>query len=302
MASRPPCVRVRPEVAEALAWNRPVVALETTLIAHGLPRPDNLDLARELEAIVREEGGVPASIGVIRGEAVVGLEDADLEQIARDPDVPKLSLRDLGPAIAGGGNGATTVASTAFLAGCVGVRLFATGGLGGVHRDARESWDESADLLALTRAQVAVVCSGVKSILDVGATLERLETLSIPVIGYQTNRFPGFYLADSGFVLDWRVESARDAARVIDAHLSLGASGLVIAHPIPTQEQLEPELHARVLAEGLAELQRAGIRGKAITPILLERLRAGTGGESLRVNKALVRNNVRLAAQIGREL
>jgi pseudouridine-5'-phosphate glycosidase len=287
-------------VAEALAWNRPVVALETTLIAHGLPRPDNLEVARELEAIVREEGGVPASVGVVRGEAVIGLEDADLERIASDPSVPKLSLRDLGPAIAHGGNGATTVASTAFLAGCVGVRLFATGGLGGVHRDARESWDESADLLALTRAQVAVVCAGVKSILDVGATLERLETLSIPVIGYQTDRFPSFYLSDSGFLLDWRVESPEEAARVIEAHLGLGTGGLVLANPIPEAEQLDPEVHARVLAEGLEALK--DVRGKAITPLLLEHLRAGTGGESLQVNKALVRNNVRLAAQIGKYL
>jgi pseudouridine-5'-phosphate glycosidase len=287
-------------VAEALAWNRPVVALETTLIAHGLPRPDNLEVARELEAIVREEGGVPASVGVVRGEAVVGLEDADLERIAGDPSVPKLSLRDLGPAIAHGGNGATTVASTAFLAGCVGVRLFATGGLGGVHRDARESWDESADLLALTRAQVAVVCAGVKSILDVGATLERLETLSIPVVGYQTDRFPSFYLSDSGFLLDWRVESPEEAARVIEAHLGLGTGGLVLANPIPEAEQLDPEVHARVLAEGLEALK--DVRGKAITPLLLEHLRGGTGGESLQVNKALVRNNVRLAAQIGKYL
>ena len=291
-------MRVRPEVAEALAWNRPVVALETTLIAHGLPRPDNLELARELEAIVREEGGVPASVGVIRGEAVVGLEAADLEQIASDPNVPKLSLRDLGPAIACGGNGATTVASTAFLAGCVGVRLFATGGLGGVHRDARESWDESADLLALAHAQVAVVCAGVKSILDVGATLERLETLSIPVIGYQTDRFPGFYLADSGFSLDWRVESPEEAARVIDAHLSLGAGGLVIANPIPEAEQLDPDVHARVLAQGLQALK--DVRGKAITPALLDYFHQRT--DSLRVNKQVVRNNVRLATRIGMSL
>ena len=289
-------------MAEALAWNRPVVALESTLIAHGLPRPDNLEVARELEAIVREEGGVPASVGVIRGEAVVGLEDTELEQIACDPSVPKLSLRDLGPAIARGANGATTVASTAFLAGCVGVRLFATGGLGGVHRGARESWDESADLMALARAPVAVVCAGVKSILDVGATLERLETLSVPVIGYRTDRFPGFYLSDSGFGLDWRVESPEEAAAVIQAHLAVCPGGLLVAQPIGPSEQLDPELHARVLAEGLAEVQRRGIRGKAITPALLEYFHAVTGGESLRVNKQVVRNNARLATRIGRSL
>jgi pseudouridylate synthase len=298
MASRSPYVRLKPEVAEALAWNRPVVALESTLIAHGIPRPDNLELARELEAIVREEGGVPASIGVIRGEAVVGLDQSELEQIATDPGVPKLSLRDLGSAMARGGNGATTVASTAFLAGCVGIRLFATGGLGGVHRAARESWDESADLLALTRAQVAVVCAGVKSILDVGATLERLETLSVPVIGYQTDRFPGFYLSDSGFPVEWRVESPQEAAAVIQAHLSLSTGGLVIANPIPQAEQLDSEEHARVLAEGLEALK--DVRGKAITPALLDYFHART--DSLRVNKQVVRNNVRLATHIGKYL
>ena len=289
---------MRAEVAEALAWNRPVVALESTLIAHGLPRPDNLEVARELEAIVREEGGVPASVGVIRGEAVVGLETAELELIASDPNVPKLSLRDLGPAIARGGNGATTVASTAFLAGCVGVKLFATGGLGGVHRGARESWDESADLVALSRAQVAVVCAGVKSILDVGATLERLETLSIPVVGYGTDRFPGFYLSDSDFRVDWRVDSPEEAAAVVDAHLSLGAGGLVIANPIPKQEELDPEVHARVLAEALEAL--GDVKGKAITPALLEYFHQRT--DSVRVNKQVVRNNVRLAARIGTHL
>jgi pseudouridylate synthase len=298
MSSRP--IRLNPEVAEALAWNRPVVALESTLIAHGLPRPDNLELARELEAIVREEGGVPATVGVIRGEAVVGLDENELERIASGPGVPKLSLRDLGPAAAQRSDGATTVASTAFLAACAGLKVFATGGIGGVHREARESWDESADLLALSRSAIAVVCAGVKSILDVGATLERLETLSVPVVGYQTHRFPGFYLADSGLSpgLEWRVDSPEDAARVIQSHLALSVGGLVLAHPIPPGEQLDPDVHARVLAEGLAELQQRGVRGKAITPALLDYFHQATGGESLRVNKQVVRNNARLAARI----
>src|SRR5438270_7480354 len=205
-------IRLRPDVAEALAWDRPVVALESTLIAHGLPKPDNLTLALELEAIVREEGGVPATIGVIRGDPVVGLNDQELERIATGDDVKKLSVRDLAPAAACERDGATTVASTALLASRAGIRVFATGGLGGVHREARETWDESADLTTLSRAPIGVVCAGVKSILDVGATLERLETLSVTVVGYRTTRFPGFLVSDSGFAVDWSVESPKEAS------------------------------------------------------------------------------------------
>ena len=297
-------ITLRPDVAEALAWGRPVVALESTLIAHGLPRPDNLALARELEAIVRDEGGIPATVGVVRGAAVVGLADAELERIATAPEVPKLSVRDLAPALARGSDGATTVASTAALASCVGIRVFATGGLGGVHREARETWDESADLLALSRAPIGVVCAGVKSILDVGATLERLETLSVPVVGYRTRRFAGFYLADSGFPIEWSVETPEEAAAVLRTHLGLGiaAGGLVLANPIPEAEQLDPALHARVLADGLHELHARGIQGKAITPALLAYFHQATGGASLRVNMQVVRNNARLAARIAKAL
>ena len=293
-------VRLRPDVAEALAWGRPVVALESTLIAHGLPRPDNLALGRELEAIVRAEGGVPATVGVIGGVPTVGLTEAELERIATLDSVPKLSVRDLAPAVALGSDGATTVASTAFLAACAGVRVFATGGLGGVHRGARDSWDESADLAMLARTPIGVVCAGVKSILDVGATLERLETLSVTVVGYRTRRFPGFYLADSGFALDWSVDSPVAAAAVIRAQPSQAAT--IIANPIPAQEQLDATLHDRVLAAGLAEVERRGLRGKAITPFLLEYFRAVTGGASVRANLELVRNNARLAAQIAAAL
>src|SRR5262252_6736341 len=200
----PTQVRVRSDVAEALAAGRPVVALESTLIAHGLPRPDNLALARELEKIVLEEDAVPATVGVVHGVPTVGLTDAEIERIATT-DVPKLSVRDLAAATALGCDGATTVASTAWLAGQAGVRLFATGGLGGVHREARDTWDESADLVTLSRTPIAVVCAGVKSILDVGATLERLESLNVAVIGYRTRHFPGFYLSDSGLDLEWSV-------------------------------------------------------------------------------------------------
>jgi pseudouridylate synthase len=293
-------IRLSPEVAEALAWGTPVVALESTLIAHGLPQPDNLALARELEAIVREEGGVPATVGMIRGEPVVGMNDAELERVASGEEIPKLSVRDLSPAAARGSDGATTVASTALLASRVGIRLFATGGLGGVHRDARETWDESADLTTLGHTHIGVVCAGVKSILDVGATLERLETLNITVLGYRTNQFPGFYLADSGFALDWSVDSPAAAARVINAHV--GDGGVIIANPVALEAQLDPALHARVLDEGLTALQRQGIQGKAITPFLLDYFRIHTGGASLRVNLDLVRANTRLATLIAAAL
>jgi pseudouridylate synthase len=287
-------------VAEALAWGRPVVALESTLIAHGLPRPDNLALARELETIVRDEGGVPATVGVIRGEPIVGLTEDEIERIATGAEVPKLSVRDLAPAAARGSDGATTVASTALLASRVGIRVFATGGLGGVHREARETWDESADLTTLGRTPIGVVCAGVKSILDIGATLERLETLNVTVIGYRTNRFPGFFVSDSGFGLDWSVETPRDAADVINAQVL--EAGVVIGNPVAVTDQLDPELHWRTLDAGLAAVREQNIRGKAITPFLLDYFRVHTGGASLQVNLNLVRNNARLATKIAAAL
>ncbi len=293
-------VRLRREVAEALAWNKPVVALESTLIAHGLPRPENLVVARELERIVREEGGVPATVGVIRGEPIVGLDEAELERIASGTEVPKLSVRDLGVAIASGSDGATTVASTALLAARAGIRVFATGGLGGVHRGAAESFDESADLTTLSRTSIGVVCAGVKSILDVGATLERLETLSIAVVGYRTRRFPGFFVTDSGYALDWSVDSPLEAANVLKAQLHDAA--VVIANPVAPQDQLDPDTHWRVLDEGLAALRDQNVHGKAITPFLLDFFRTRTGGASVEVNLKLVRSNARLAAQIAAAL
>jgi pseudouridine-5'-phosphate glycosidase len=289
-------LRLHAEVAEALACGKPVVALESTLIAHGLPRPDNLVLAHELEAIVRDEGGIPATIAVLHGEIVVGLSSAELEHVATGDQIAKLSLRDLAPAIAGQSDGATTVASTAYIASRAGIRVFATGGLGGVHREARETWDESADLTALSRTPIGVVCAGVKSILDVGATLERLETLNVTVVGYRTRRFPGFYLSDSGFAIDWSVNSPAEAAKIITSQVLDAA--VVIANPVPASAQLDPDLHARVLAEGLAQLQSQGIRGKAITPFLLEHFHRSTGGASVQVNLNLIRSNARLAAQI----
>lgn len=293
-------IRLRPDVAEALAWGRPVVALESTLIAHGLPRPENLALARELEAIVREEGGVAATIGLIRGEPIIGLSDGELERMATAAEVPKLSVRDLAPAAARASDGATTVAATALLAARAGIRVFATGGLGGVHREARDSWDESADLTTLSRTPIGVVCAGVKSILDIGATLERLETLSVTVIGYRTNRFPAFFVSDSGLTLDWSVDSPREAAEIIKAQIADGA--VVIANPVDTSEQLDPELHARVLNDGLTAVREQRVRGKAITPFLLDYFRQHTAGASLQVNLSLVRANARLATQIAAAL
>jgi pseudouridylate synthase len=293
-------IRLGSEVAAALASGRPVVALESTLIAHGLPRPENLALAHELEAIVAAEGGVPATIGVIDGEPVVGLSGAEIERIASGAEIPKLSVRDLAPAMACGSDGATTVASTALLASRVGIRVFATGGLGGVHREAQQTYDESADLTTLGRTPIGVVCAGVKSILDVGATLERLETLSVTVVGYRTRRFPGFYISDSGYAVDWSVDSPRQAASVLEARLHEGA--VVIANPLPTEEQLNPDLHQRVLDAGLRALADRGVRGKAITPFLLAFFHEQTGGASLRVNLNLVRANTRLAAQIAAAL
>ncbi len=275
------------------------MALESTLISHGLPHPDNLQLAHEAESIVRQGGAVPATVGVIAGAPKVGLDDAELELMATAEGIPKLSTRDLALAFAKGSHGATTVAATAHLAAMAGIELFATGGLGGVHRGARDSWDVSADLASLARTPVAVVCSGVKSILDVPATLEQLESLSVPVVGYRTLRFPGFYLADSGSPLDWSVESEEEAARVILALRETSPEcGLVISNPLPEAEQLEPALHDRALRAGLEGLERDGVRGKDVTPYLLERFREETGGKSLEVNKEIIRRNARLAAGI----
>lgn len=295
-------VEIQNEVSEALEAGAPVVALESTLISHGLPKPDNLELAHEVEEIIRGEEAVPATIGVIEGLPKVGLEAGELKLLATAEDIPKLSARDLSVAAVKGSHGATTVAATAHLASLAGIRLFATGGLGGVHRGARENWDASADLAALARTPVAVVCAGVKSILDVPATLEQLETLGVPVIGYGTRRFPGFYLTNSGRLLDWSVENEEEAASLVLARQRLDSGGLVIANPIPGIAQLDPALHERVLSEGLEELKHRGIRGKDVTPFLLGYFRENTGGESLRVNKQIIRDNARLAARIAAAL
>ena len=291
---------VRADVKEAIEAGHPVVALESTLISHGLPHPENLEVARESERVVREEGAVPATIGVIEGTPKIGLDDSELGLMATARGIEKLSARDLPVAVAKGLHGATTVAATAHLAALAGIKLFATGGLGGVHRGARESWDVSADLASLARTPVAVVCSGVKSILDVPATLEYLETLGVTVVGFRTQRFPGFYLADSGSPLGWSVGDEPEAARLVLAmgEIGLGSSGLVVANPLAEEDQLDPDLHDRALRAGLEELGRLGVRGGEVTPFLLDRFAQETKGESLRVNKRIILGNAGLAARI----
>jgi pseudouridine-5'-phosphate glycosidase len=293
-------MRIAPEVAEAVAGGLPVVALESTLISHGLPRPRNLAIAHEVEAEVRAAGAVPATIAVVAGEARIGLDEAALEAIASEGDVVKCGVRDLAVVVARGGHGATTVAATAWLASRAGIAVFATGGLGGVHREARETWDESGDLETLARVGVAVVCSGVKSILDVGATLERLETLGVTVLGYGTDGFPGFYLHDSGFPVPWRVDSPAEVAAVLAARRELGTDGraVVVGNPLPLAEQLDPALHDRVLLAGLAAASDAGVSGKEVTPFLLDFFHRETAGASLEANVRLVLRNARLGAEI----
>ena len=295
-----PTMTVRPDVAAALERGTAVVALESTLVAHGLPRPDNLDVARRIETIVAEEGAVAATIAVVGGVPTIGLNDADLELIANSEDVAKLGVRDLAACMAAGSHGATTVASTAHLAAQAGISVFATGGLGGVHREARDTWDESADLLALATTPVLVVCAGVKSILDVGATLQRLESLDVPIVGYGTTAFPGFYLSDSGHELAWSVADSAQAAAVYSTQreIGLGDRAMVLAAPLPCDEQLDPALHDRVLHEALDQLRSRGVTGSAVTPFLLEYFHTNTAGASLAVNIRIIENNARLAAQV----
>jgi pseudouridine-5'-phosphate glycosidase len=297
-------VRIAAEVAEALAEGRPVVALESTIISHGLPRPRNLEVAKQAEEAVREGGALPATIAVAAGDVCVGLDGRELRGVAERDDVAKCGVRDLAPVVARGGWGGTTVAATAHVAVRAGIRLFATGGVGGVHREARDTWDESADLETLARTGIVVVCAGVKSILDVGATLERLETLNVTVLGYRTDRFPGFYLSDSGYPAPWRVESPSEVAELVRAAGEVGTDdrALMVANPLPPEEQLDPALHDRVLTEGLIAAEAAGVKGKDVTPFLLDYLAEETQGSSLEANVCLVVRNARLAAEIAAEL
>lgn len=293
-------VTYSPEVARARAASQPLVALESTIISHGLPRPDNLRIAREIEDVVRQAGAVPATIAMLAGEVHIGLSDEALIEIAEREDVSKASARDLAIFAAADAYAATTVAATSHLATLAGISVFATGGLGGVHRDAQESWDESADLVALARLPITIISAGVKSILDVPATLERLETLGVGVVGYRTHRFPGFYLTDSGFEIEHRVDSPDQIAAIMAARRALGtdASALVVANPLPTDEQVDPELHNQVLNDAMSAAKAAGIHGKYATPFLLEYFHSHSRGESLRANIAIILRNAKLAAEI----
>ena len=293
-------LRVHPEVADALERRQAVVALESTILAHGLPRGDNRRIADEIEARVRGAGAVPATIAVLDGAVQIGLSSAHLDRLRESDDIAKLSVRDLGVALALGRDGATTVASTSALAHRAGIAVFATGGLGGVHRGAAQTFDVSADLGVLARTPVLVVCAGVKSILDVPGTLEYLETLSVPVLGYRTDAFPGFYRSDSGSRVPWRVETPAEAAAVVLARreLSTDAAGVVLANPVPEALQLDLELHDSTLREGLDMLSAEGVTGKDVTPRLLEFFHTTTHGASLRVNVDLVLGNAFLAGEV----
>lgn len=286
------------EVAAALETGKPIVALESTIISHGLPRPSNLEVARECERIVRDGGAIPATIALLDGKILIGLEPQELEVIANRNDIAKASIRDLAIIVAQGKSAATTVAATAHIAAIAGIKVFATGGLGGVHRGASESYDESADLTALSQVDMTVVCAGVKSILDVHATLERLETLAIGLVGYKTNAFPGFYLTDSGFTIEHRVENAADVAAIIKARIAVATQfkSLIVANPVANE--MPKARHDEILASGLASAKRDGIEGKAVTPYLLEHFHTASKGESLAINTEIIKSNCALAAEI----
>jgi pseudouridine-5'-phosphate glycosidase len=293
---------VRPEVAAALEARRPVVVLESTLIAHGLPWPANLETAQATEAAVREQGAIPATVAVWQGRPVIGLDATQIEQLARQPDVRKASSRDLAAALVQGAFAATTVAATMLLAQRAGLRVFATGGIGGVHPSSGASFDISADLNELSRTPVAVVCAGAKGILDLGSTLEMLETMSVPVVGYGTDEFPAFLLRSSGLPVSARVNSPAEAAALLDTHWKLGGAGVVLAQPLPEDTALEPADFHKALVRAESQARADGVRGPALTPFLLARLAELTEGRTLRANQSLIVANARLAAQVAAAL
>ena len=287
------------EVARAIGNKAPVVALETTVVTHGLPHPDGVTTALSLEQIIREAGATPATIGIIGGAIRIGLTPTELEQLATTPNVAKLNLSNLAAAVASGQPGSMTVAATMFAAHASAIRVFATGGIGGVHRDATESGDISADLTALSQIPVAVVSAGAKAILDLPRTVEMLETLGVPVLGFGTDDFPAFYRRSSGLPVDRRYDSITDLASVVRLHLSLGlGTGVLVANPIPVADEMALELYDRALQTALSEAEGRRIRGRAVTPFLLDRMRAVTGGESVRANVALLRHNAQVAAAL----
>ncbi len=291
-------IKYSPEVAQAIKAGKPIVALESTIISHGLPRPSNLEVAKQCEEIVRKGGAVPATIALLDGKILIGLEPHELEAIANRDDIAKASIRDLAVIVSQNKSAATTVSATAHIAAVAGIKVFATGGLGGVHRGASQSFDESADLTALSQLDITVVCAGVKSILDVHATLERLETLSIGIVGYKTNSFPGFYLTDSGFTLEHRVENAAEIAKIIKARTDIATQfkSLVVVNPVAVE--MPRARHDEILASGLARAKQEGIDGKAVTPFLLEHFHKASNGESLKINTEIIKSNCALAAEI----
>lgn len=291
-------IKYSTEVSAAIAARTPIVALESTIISHGLPRPSNLLVAKECESIIRARGAVPATIALLDGVVHIGLEASELDAIANRDDISKASSRDLAIIIAQGKSAATTVAATAHIAAIAGIKVFATGGLGGVHRGANESFDESADLTALSQLDMTVVCAGVKSILDVHATLERLETLAIGIVGYKTNRFPGFYLTDSGFEIEHRVDSAQEIAAIIKARSEISTSNHALIVTNPVEKQMDKARHDEILATGMAKAARDGIGGKYVTPYLLEHFHTASKGESLAINTEIIKSNCALAADI----
>jgi pseudouridine-5'-phosphate glycosidase len=295
-------IKYSAEVSAAIAAGTPIVALESTIISHGLPRPSNLAVAQECERIIRQRGAIPATIALLDGVVHIGLEAHELDAIANRDDISKASSRDLAIIIAQGKSAATTVAATAHIAAIAGIKVFATGGLGGVHRGANESFDESADLTALSQLDMTVVCAGVKSILDVHATLERLETLAIGVVGYKTNRFPGFYLTDSGFEIEHRVDSAQEIAAIIKARGQVATSHHALIVTNPVEKQMDKARHDEILASGLANAARDGIDGKYVTPYLLEHFHTASKGESLSINTEIIKSNCALAADIAMAL
>ena len=291
-------IKLSAEVANALKARKPVVALESTIISHGLPRPSNLEVALECERIIRDAGAVPATIALLDGKILVGLERSELEAIANRDDISKASIRDLPIIVAQGKSAATTVAATAHIAALAGIHIFATGGLGGVHSGANESFDESADLTALANVDMTMICAGVKSILDVPATLERLETLAISIVGYKTTAFPGFYLTDSGYTIEHRVDSPEEIAAIIKARKEVGtlSKALVVANPVV--KEMTKALHDEILKSGLEKADKQGVVGKAVTPFLLEHFHTTSKGESLAINTEIIKANCLLGAQI----
>jgi pseudouridylate synthase len=298
----PKDLAIHPDVEKALKKGKPVVALESTIISHGLPRPRNFQAAKEFEQILLDQGVTPATIAVIEGVPTVGLTEETLNLIA-NTDIPKASVRDLAILSAKKLSGATTVAATAHIAARAGVQVFATGGLGGVHRGAVETFDESADITTLANTPIAVVSAGVKSVLDIAATLERLETLSISVVGYKTKIFPSFWLPESDYTLDWQADSAEEIAQIIKAQRKQKSnSALVVANPVPKDQAWDKQEHDQVLAKAFQAAEQAGVRGKAVTPFLLHYIVEASGGRSLEVNLNLAKNNVRLAGEIAKAL